>query len=498
MPEAADQPNMPLRINKPAKRPTILGDVSSQLVVQLAMRFIMGVSGILLARHLSNSDYGLLGTAIAFAGFANYFTDMGFNPVLVREAAAADFERRRKLIWTSVRSRLVLTALVTTISFIAVGFISRDPNLVALVRALLILTAVSGMLINWVEGAMAGTEQIVTAGYLRFLHACAQSAATLAIVLINGSLTQYVIFQGVANWLIVIVSLIWVLRHFPYTSVMDRSVLSGIGAFSAAGVYFVFANQMLPYAIISNFMSDEKIGWYRAGATLAVVLYAIPGGIANAMYTRLCRAWQEDREEHTRLAIRSLWIGSVICGLIGVGLSVGSAGVIQILFSNKFPEQTIFTLSWVGIVPLLQSLSLPLGDAMASSSQFKTRTWLLFGYVIGGSVLCYFLPLRWGVEGTAVAGVAMEVLLVGLYLSFTRPKLRNQAVTVIGTQSLLVIGSILIGVLLRIPLEPWLGRTAGSLSAALIAAGLYGGLILVINAEIKQFVVHWMGKVLGR
>jgi Na+-translocating ferredoxin:NAD+ oxidoreductase RnfD subunit len=92
----------------------------------------------------------------------------------------------------------------------------------------------------------------------------------------------------------------------------------------------------------------------------------------------------------------------------------------------------------------------------------------------------------------------MEVLLVGLYLSFTRPKLRNQAVTVIGTQSVLVFGSILIGVLLRIPLEPWLGRTAGSLSAALIAVGLYGGLILVINTEIRQFVVRWIGKVLGR
>lgn len=485
-------------MSAPAKRPTVVGDVSSQLIVQLAMRFIMGVTGILLARHLSASDYGLLGTAIAFAGFANYFTDMGFNPVLVREAAAADFERRRKLIWTSVRSRLLLTALVTTISFIAVGFISRDPNLVALVRALLILTAASGMLINWVEGAMAGTEQVSMAGYLRFLHACAQSAATLAIVLLNGNLTQYVIFQGIANWLVVLVSLVWVFRHFPYTAVADRSVLNGIGAFSAAGVYFVFANQMLPYAVISNFMSDEKIGWYRAGATLAVVLYAIPGGIANAMYTRLCRAWQEDREEHTRLAMRSLWIGSVICGLIGVGLSVGSAGVIQILFGNKFPEQTIFTLSWMAFVPLLQSISLPLGDAMASSSQFRTRTWLIFVYMISGAVLCYFLPVRWGVEGTAVAGIAMEIALVGLYLSFTRPKLRAHAVQVIGTQITLVLGSILIGMVLHLPLETWLGRTPGSLLAAVIAVGLYSGLILAINKEIRQLVFNWVGKVLNR
>jgi O-antigen/teichoic acid export membrane protein len=487
MSEATEQ-TPTLTAPSPKKRASLAGDVSSQLAVQLLMRLVTGVTAIFFYRHISPADLGLLSTALAFAGFANYFTDMGFNPVLVREAAAADFERRRKLVWTSIRSRLTLTAIVTTISFVAVGFISRDPQLVFLVRVLLILTALSAMVINWVEGAMQGTEHVALAGYLRLGHATAQSLATLAVVVFNGGLTQYVIFQGVANWAIVLVSLAWILRQFPYTSNGDRAVLNGIGAFSAAGIYITFAGQLLPYGVIEqlNLLSKSLVGEYRAGATLPIMLYAIPGGIAAGMYTRMCRAWQEDHDEHTRLILRAQQLGGVLAGLAAVGFSVGAASVISILFGGKYGEPTIFTLSVMALVPLIQALSLPLGDAMGSSSQFGTRTWLLLAYVLCGIALCAVLPRYWGVHGTALCSLAIETILLGLYFAFTRADLRVQAARTIGVQLILALLSIGVGLLIRAPLENAVGVVLGGLIAAGIAVVVYGAAILTLNPEARD------------
>lgn len=497
MSEVTDQNPTLTTPARPKKRASLAGDVSSQLAVQLLMRLVTGVTAIFFYRHISPADLGLLSTALAFAGFANYFTDMGFNPVLVREAAAADFERRRRLVWTSIRSRLMLTALVTTIAFVAVGFISRDPQLVFLVRVLLILTAVSAMVINWVEGAMQGTEHVALAGYLRLAHATAQSLATLAVVVVGGGLTQYVIFQGVANWAIVLVSLGWIVRQFPYTAHGDRSVLNGIGAFSAAGIYITFAGQLLPYGVIEqlNLLSKTLVGEYRAGATLPIMLYAIPGGIAAGMYTRMCRAWQEDKDEHSRLVLRAQGIGGVLAGLAAVGLSVGAPSVIGILFGGKYGEATIFTLSVMALVPLVQALSLPLGDAMGSSSQFGVRTWLLLVYVLCGIALYAVLPRYWGVHGTALCSLGIETILLGLYFSFTRPHLRARAARNIGVQLILALMSIALGVLIRGPLEGVVGVIPGGLIAATIAIAVYAGLIVWLNREARDLALGAIRKV---
>jgi O-antigen/teichoic acid export membrane protein len=497
MSEVTDQSTPLTTPSSPKKRASLAGDVSSQLAVQLLMRLVTGVTAIFFYRHISPADLGLLSTALAFAGFANYFTDMGFNPVLVREAAAADFERRRKLVWTSIRSRLVLTALVTSIAFVAVGLISRDPQLVFLVRVLLILTALSAMVINWVEGAMQGTEHVALAGYLRLTHASAQSLATLAVVVVGGGLTQYVIFQGVANWAIVLVSLVWILRQFPYTSHGDRSVLNGIGAFSAAGVYITFAGQLLPYGVIEqlNLLSKTLVGEYRAGATLPIMLYAIPGGIAAGMYTRMCRAWQEDHLEHTRLVLRAQQLGGVLAGLAAVGFSVGAPSVIGILFGGKYGETTIFTLSVMALVPLVQALSLPLGDAMGSSSQFGTRTWLLLVYVLFGIALCAVLPRFWGVHGTALCSIGIETILLGLYFAFTRADLRVQAARTIGVQLALALSSIVVGMIVRAPLETAVGVIPGGLIAAVVAALVYSASIIAVNQEVRDLARGLVRKV---
>jgi O-antigen/teichoic acid export membrane protein len=64
-------------------------DVTSQVWIQFLLKVTLGVSSILLARHLSATDNGLLGTAWQYVAFAQFLTDMGFNTVPTMRVVAS-------------------------------------------------------------------------------------------------------------------------------------------------------------------------------------------------------------------------------------------------------------------------------------------------------------------------------------------------------------------------------------------------------------------------
>ena len=142
---------------------SLAGDVSAQVWIQFLLRVTTGVTSILLARHLSQTDNGLLGTAWQYATFAQFLTDLGFNTVLVREAAGANEARRRTLIWTSLRLRMSLAIAIAVLVLVA-SFVVQNPQMVFLLRFLvfpiMIVTVFIYCAVCWFTPALIALENV--------------------------------------------------------------------------------------------------------------------------------------------------------------------------------------------------------------------------------------------------------------------------------------------------------------------------------------------------
>jgi O-antigen/teichoic acid export membrane protein len=213
----------------------------------------------------------------------------------------------------------------------------------------------------------------------------------------------------------------------------------------------------------------------------------LPFGIAKAFFTRMCQAWENDRAQHTRLVLTSMRIGSAIGACIAIGLCVTAHELIAFLWPGKWPVETAITLSITAFLPWLQTMSLPLGDALASSSQYALRTRILALYAVVALLVFVLLTHWYGLVGTATAAVGIEVILLGAYLLVARSGLRRRAATLIARQVVLLALGIAVGLVLKPFLPVWMPLVNAGLAAGLGALA-YLGALLLLDQDIRTMV----------
>ncbi len=487
-------------------KPSLAKDVTSQVWIQFLLKVTLGVSSILLARHLSATDNGLLGTAWQYVGFAQFLTDLGFNTVLVREAAAADDARRRILVWTSLRSRTTLALGIAILVLIASFFVreimhSDDikqadlDKMAFLLRALVFPIMIANMLFTWAEGVMVATERVSIAARYSLIWACGNIFATLIVLVTNTGLPQYTVLQLISAWTLALAGVWWVQREYAYTKAHDTNMQKSIAAFGIAGVLTNLV-QAMPSFLLPGMMSFASIGAYQQGYKLPQVLLAIPNGVGKAYYTRMCKAWETNRQEHTKLILSSLRFGSLIGGIIGVGLCTVAPELIQLLWPNKWPPATDTTLAVTAFVPFVIMIASPLDQALSSSNRYALRTKLLFIQVVAAVIAYLTLPRQYGIVGVGVSVLLLEVIMLVVYFIVADPIFKWKAFRTILEQ----IGLVTAATLLALLVKPMLQSSGPMHLLGAFIAALFGVLVfvcanLVIDKELRQTV---LGKVFKR
>jgi O-antigen/teichoic acid export membrane protein len=485
-------------------KPSLAKDVTSQVWIQFLLKVTLGVSSIMLARHLSATDNGLLGTAWAYVAFAQFLTDMGFNTVLVREASAADDARRRILVWTSLRSRGLLAFGIAILVLIASFFVREimhsneikqaDLDTMAfLLRALVFPMMIANMLFTWAEGVMVATERVSLAARFSLIWACGNILATTIVLLTNSGLPTYTLLQLICAWTLALGGVLWVKREYAYTNAHDPGMQKSVAAFGIAGVLTNLV-QSMPSFILPGMMNFATIGAFQQGYKIPQVLLAIPGGVAKAYFTRMCKAWETDRAEHTKLILSALRFGSLIGGVIGVGLCTIAPELIHLLFGNKWPVSTNTTLAVTAFVPWVIMITSPLEQALSSSNRYALRTKLLTIQVVAALVAYMTLPRWFGIVGVAVSVLALEVIMLVVYWIVADPAYKWKVLRTILEQTVLVLAAALLALFFKSVLQ---SVQVLPLLAALIA-GTSGALVfvvanLVVDQELRGMALDRIG-----
>lgn len=304
---------------------------------QQGIQFIIGI---VLARLLSPSDFGVVGMLAIFITISQTIIDGGFSNALIRKLNCKDIDYSTTFYFNIIFGILLYTVLFLSAPFIALFF--KTPILCNLLRVLAITVFINSLTI------------VQIARLTKSLDFKSQAIATIVSVLSSGTLGVSLAYYGLGVWALVGQSvtaaiikcfIIWI--YAKWIPIMKFSVDSFRELFSfgskllSSNLINAIYSQLTTIAI-GRFYTSKDLGYYTRGQQFAhlpsMTITEMLGKVTFPILSKL----QDDNSRliavyRKYISITSMIIFFCMCLLIAI-----SKPLIITILSNKWANSVIY------------------------------------------------------------------------------------------------------------------------------------------------------------
>lgn len=277
-------------IKSQAKKAVIWSFISN-----IANHSIQFVIGIVLARLLSPSDYGITALPAIFLAVAQCFIDSGFSSALVRKPDLTDND-----LSTAFYFNIGVGIFFYTILFFASPLIAEFYN-VPILADILKFTALSTLF-----GPLTAVHHVIFSRNLDFKTTAKISLTSKITTGCVGIILAYLgygvwalVFQGVASHLVNVI-LVWKYSKWrPHSKWSNESFkyLFGFGSKLLASSILDTLYRNINPIIIGKFYSPADLGIYNRGRTYAVLPHdQINGMILHVSFPLLSKLQEDEKK----------------------------------------------------------------------------------------------------------------------------------------------------------------------------------------------------------
>jgi PST family polysaccharide transporter len=360
-----------------------------------------------LSRILEPADYGLLGMAMVFTGFASIFSTMGFSAALIQQK-----EVEPRHLQSVFSLNIMMGALLAGLTIGAAPLIAhfyREPRLT------LLLSVLAG---NFIIICFNSIPSIVLTREMRFRSIAVRN---MSADIVAGIAAIIMAWQGWGVWSLVaqillgsLVGAILVWRMVPIrpTCSVDWKALKELWKFSSyymgsniVGYWSYNADSML----VGKFLGKIDMGIYsRAVSLMMLPLQQISMIVSQVMFPALSKI-QDDHERFRRAFLKSLRMLAFLTFPLMLGLLAAANPFVLVLCGPK----------WLAVVPVFKlmcfvGLAKSIGTTTGWVLTSQGRSDLSFKWSIASTVALVaasVIGLQWGIMGVAACYGIMYALL---------------------------------------------------------------------------------------
>lgn len=372
-------------------------------ILQAGLQFGLGV---VLARLLTPSDFGLAAMAAVVVALATLLLDLGLGAAVVQ---------RNPITERHVRVAATLGVLLG--SLLAVGTLLIAPLAGSLLRAENLPAVLRAQAILFVLAGVGVTSRALLQRSLRFrqlalvdLVSYGLGYAPLSLVLaLNGFGVWSLVVGALLQSLLANTLAVSVARH-PWRPLLAwpeaRELLrfGSVGALNGAVGQLAFHGDNL---VVGRLLGAPVLGLYgRAFSLMMLPLWYVGNTLFSVLFPALTEL-RNDRRRFARAYLLAVQFVTLVTGPVMVGMAVAAPHLIRVLYGP----------SWDGVVAPFQIfcavgtfriLAMPAGAVTHALGQIDAELrrqvvyaiWVIAGAAIGS---------RWGIAGAA-AGVATGIL----------------------------------------------------------------------------------------
>jgi PST family polysaccharide transporter len=406
-----------------AERPRPIAVNASWLLADRIIRMGVGlVVGVLIARHLGVTDFGLLNYATALVGLLSAFSTLGLESILLRDLVREP-ARRGEMLGTAMALRLVGAGACTLLA-VAVVVVMRPGDATARTVVALVAFATvfqSTDVVDVFFQARAHTRPAVVARMAAFGVA---TAARVALLVAGAGVTAFAVLVLVEAAL---TAAALVGTYAASTGAMREWRVRAREAgrlLSEGWPLLLSAMAIMLYMRIDVLMLEasvglDAVGIYGGATRISEAWYFVPTALAAAAAPSITAAHGRDPAGYLAGVRRLLGILAAVALVAAVALSLLSAPIVRVLLGLEYAASApvLAVHAWAGVF-----VALGVGQGVWNVCEGLTRLALV--RTLGGAALNIGLNVvlipRFGALGAALATVASYALSAYILNAFDR------------------------------------------------------------------------------
>ena len=335
-------------------RSQLLHGVAWNFIEKVLMRGASFVIGIILARLLSPSDFGLIGMLAIFVAISNVFIEGGLAKALIQRKDCQDIDFSTAFVANVSMSLVIYVVLFLTAPLIADFY--DEPILTDITRILSL---------NFVLGSFNIVQRAKLMANVDF-----KSLAQINVIstIVSGIIGIAMAFYGWGVWSLVgqtLCSTIVLLLLFPFYSKWHPSVrfskdsfrqLFGFGSkLMATGVYSVILNNISTICI-GRFYKSNQLGFYTRASQFSEIISSTMFDVLGNVTFPVLSHLQDDREKLVSVYRKSLFITSMLIFPMMILCALLSRPMVIILLTEKWLPCVVL-MQWLFLARMFTPLS---------------------------------------------------------------------------------------------------------------------------------------------
>lgn len=400
------------------------------LIDRLSSQILYGVTGIVLARLLSQDDFGLVGAMLVFQAFASLFVDSGFSSALIQRKSPSRLDYST-VLWFNVAMACVIYVVLWFSAPLIADWFQGDERLVPLSRVMFLSFIVTSTSIVQTNRLMKRMDVKPVA--------VANTAALGAGAVVGISLALW----GYGAWAIVWQTLtvaavksviLWICTRWRPQWGFSWGVLRSFFAVGSGVMLTSFLNtlfQNIYSFFIGNRVGLVSLGYYTQADKWSKMGVMSVAQTLTASFLPVLSEVQDDRGRFARVAAKTnRFTGYITFPAMGF-LIVMASPIFHLLFGHKWDASIVlFQLLLVrGVFTILTSLynnyALSLGrarlivymevlrDAVALAALVATLPYISLS--LPGDIVCGLKILLWGqVAASGLTWIVTLAITAGL------------------------------------------------------------------------------------
>jgi len=374
-------------------------------LIRIPSQIVSFAISIIVARILMPRDYGILGIAMMLIGYANIFTNFGFNQAIVQKRIVD-----KKTLNSIFTFDLSISILIAAGFFFSAGFIAEFFRTPECAKAMRILSAV------FIITSFSALPHAILRRDMNF------KAVSLLEVTQTGLMSLITLLLAIKGWgywalvygqiipLLVItfaycIKARWMPGIYYNNSLMKQVYDFGIWNFFSAQLGFL--SQHIDKFIIGRWLGPVNLGFYdKSKAIAGVPNDSILMNINAVMFSSFSRNQQSKQalEEHFKKALTLL---SCIVMPIYTGLIIVAPYFVYSLLGEKWSPMILpFQIILLGFI--FKSFLGLIANFNVAVGRYRNHSLRLLAAVIIFTLAC-FLFLKFGLNGIALSFVVFSL-----------------------------------------------------------------------------------------
>lgn len=389
-------------------------------IVQSLLQMVVGM---LSARYLGPSNYGLINYAASIVAFAAPVMQLGLHGTLVQEYVVTP-EREGQIMGTSLVLNLVsgLACIVGVTSFAALGSAS-DPVTVTVcaIYSIQLIFQAFEMLLYWYQAKLLSKySSLATLGAYVVV-----SAYKIWLLATGKSVYWFALSQSLEYCLMGIAMLVFYKKlggqKLSFSWTLAKDMFSRSKFYILASMMNVIYNST-DHVMLTLMLGQAENGFYTAAVKCAGIAVFVFNAIRDSARSPVLQSKRESREKYEKNIVRTYSIFLYLSLAQAVGFMLLAKPIVWFLYGEAYIA-AVPVLRVLGWMMLFSNLGMIRNIWILAEEKYDVLWRINLGGAIANVILNALMIPHWGAWGAAFASMLTQMFM-NFILGFLMPSIR--------------------------------------------------------------------------